>query len=156
MVLREEQFRFPVSVSLERLQLLQQRVSLEELVFHPDRQRLAEGREPARREGEVGLEQPLELQKRLIVEGDVVELRGREPGDLQAGLDGVVRKVGVVLLAREALLLRRRHHLAVDDQRRSAVMVVSRDAEDLHPVNIARAGRSAVEPGWFHTDYAAG
>ena len=32
---------------------------------------------PGRREREVGLEQPLELPQRLLVEHDVVEIRGR-------------------------------------------------------------------------------
>jgi hypothetical protein len=36
--------------------------------------------EAARREGQVGLQQPLELQERLVVEGDVVDLVELDPG----------------------------------------------------------------------------
>ena len=44
---------------------------------------------PARREGEVGLEQPLEFQERLFVEDDVIDGRGVELGVFQAVGDGV-------------------------------------------------------------------
>jgi hypothetical protein len=107
-------------------------VLLEELVLHPHRQRGAERAEAARREGEVGLEQPLELEERLVVEGDVVDLGELRAGRFQAGADRLVREGRVVLLAREALFLRGGDHLAVAQQRRGAVVVVRGDAEDSH------------------------
>jgi hypothetical protein len=92
MMLGKEQLRLPISGWIDLLQLLQKRVSLEQLVLHPQRERMAKGREPPRREGKVSLEQPLELQKRLVVEGDMIELCRFDAGDLQTGLDRVVRK----------------------------------------------------------------
>jgi hypothetical protein len=47
-----------------------------ELGLEPERHRPAERGEAPRRVGEVGLEQALELQDRLVVEADVVELGG--------------------------------------------------------------------------------
>ena len=70
-------------------------------------------RMPLRRIGEVGLEQPLELDERLVVEDDVVDVVERDLAFAQAILDRVGREVGVVLLAREALFLRGRDDLAV-------------------------------------------
>jgi hypothetical protein len=131
-VLREEQLRLPVHARRQRLQLLQDGAALEQLVLHPQRQRLAERGEAARREGEIGLEQPLELEERLVVESHAVELPGPHAGDLQAGADGVVREGRVVLAPRKALLLRGGRDPAVDHQRGRAVVVVGRDAEDLH------------------------
>ena len=88
-------------------------------------------RQPARRRGGVGLEQPLELDERLLVEADEVEL-GRRDARLRVrqyatACDGKRR---VVLLAREALLLRRRDDAAVLDQAGGRVVVVGGDAED--------------------------
>ena len=132
MVLGEDEALLPVDAALQILQLLQDRAALEELVLHPHGKRGAEGGEAFRREREIGLEQPLELEERLVVERDVVDFRGPRAGGLQARLDGVMREARVVLLAREALLLRRRRDLAVDDQRRRGVVVIGGDAEDLH------------------------
>ena len=41
-------------------------------------------------------------------------------------------KLGVVLLAREALLFRGRDQLAVDEQRRGGVVVETGDSENIH------------------------
>ncbi len=131
-MLGKEQLGRPIGRRIEPLQLPQERVSLEQLVLHPQRERMAKGREPARRERQIRLEQPLELQERLVVEGDVIELCRLDAGDLQAGLDRVLRKRRVVLLAREALLLGRGDDFAIDDQRRRGIVVVGRDAEDAH------------------------
>ena len=74
-------------------------------------------RKPAGREGQIGLQQPLELQQRLVVEADVVEIaRASRPGLGQAVVDGVLRKPGVVLLAGEAFFLGGGDDPAVDDQ----------------------------------------
>ena len=72
--------------------------------------------EAARREGEIGFEQPLEFQERLLVEDDIVDVLERDAGLLEAIADRVDREARVLLLAREALLLRRRDDLAVDQQ----------------------------------------
>ncbi len=87
-------------------------------------------RQPARRARDVGLEQPLELDERLLVEADVIDLRRRDAGFAQAVLDRLRRKRRVVLLAREALLLRRRDDAAVLDQAGGRIVVVGGDSED--------------------------
>ena len=51
----------------------------------------------------------LELEDRLLVEDDGVEVGGRMPGLLEAVLDGERGERGVVLLAAEALFLRGGH-----------------------------------------------
>ena len=49
-----------------------------QLVLQPERHGQAEAAEPGRGIGQVGLQQPLELGQRLVVEGDVIEVvRGR-------------------------------------------------------------------------------
>ena len=83
----------------------------------PQRHGLAETSETRRGESEVGLQQPLELQQRLVVEADVIEVSG-DRGPPPAG--STPRRgagTGVVFGARETLLLRRGHNAAVDNQR---------------------------------------
>ena len=62
-------------------------------------------REAAGREREIGLEQPLELEERLVVERDMVDLAERDAALRQAIGERVMRETRIVLLAREALLL---------------------------------------------------
>ncbi len=101
-----------------------------ELLAHPERHRLQEGAEAAWREVEVRLEEALELQERLVVEGDGVERGGLDAPLLQAPESGLAREAGVVLLPREALFLRGRDDLAVDDEGGGGVVVVGREAEN--------------------------
>jgi hypothetical protein len=77
-------------------------------------------------------ENPLELQHRLLVEDDGVELIGLEPAPLEAPLDRRQWKAGVVLVAREPLLLDGTDRNSVDQQGRCGVVVVGRDSENLH------------------------
>src|SRR5690606_25871972 len=102
------------------------------LLFGPHRQRPAKLREAARREGEPGLEEPVELGEWLVVERDEVELRGVDARLAQAIRDGVGREGRVVLLPREALFLRRREELTVADEAGGAVVVEGADPEDVH------------------------
>ena len=62
-----------------------------------------------------------------------------DAGRVQAIVDRMPRKSGVVLLAGEALLLRGRDDASVLDQRRRAVVVERRNSEDAH-----RAGQNSV------------
>ncbi len=78
-------------------QLLAQRV------LHCAREAPPGAREPAQRHGQ----DALELQHRLLVEHDRVELFRLEPGAIEAPLDGRQREPGVVLPAREPLFLHR-------------------------------------------------
>ena len=111
---------------------LSDQVLLEQLLLDPDRQGVPERREATRREGEVGLEQALELQERLVVEGDVIDVLGRDSGRLEAIARGVDREAGIVLLAREAFLLRRCDDLSIHHQRRRRVVIEGRQSEYLH------------------------
>ncbi len=90
-------------------------------------------RKPRGAKREIGFEQALELQERLVVEDDVVDVveldAGLRRGNTAIALCG---KAGIVLLAREALLLRGRDDLAVLDQRRGAVVIEGRNPEDAH------------------------
>src|SRR6478672_8765742 len=102
---------------VELLELFPQQALLEQLLLEPERDRHLEGREAARRERDIGLQQPLEFQERLVVEGDVIN-----PGEfcadrIQAIADRVMRERRIVLLAGKALLLRSRDDAAVLDQR---------------------------------------
>jgi hypothetical protein len=131
-MLAEQQALLPVEVGLPLLHLVAQQRLLEQLLLQPQRHGHAEGVEAARREGEVGLEQPFELEERLVVEGDIVDVRHLDAGGVEAVLHRLLGEGRVVLLAREALFLRRAHQLAVLDQRRGTVMIESRDPEHAH------------------------
>ena len=85
----------------------------------------------ARRESEIGFEQPLEFEERLVVEDDVIDSAKADLGFVQTILDGVARKPGVVLLAGEALLLRRRDDPAIGDERRCTIVVEGRDTKNV-------------------------
>src|SRR5690606_18521303 len=73
-MLGEQQLLPPVDVVVEPLELAHEQAFLEQLLLEPYGQRGLERCEAARREREVRLEQALELQERLVVERDAVEL----------------------------------------------------------------------------------
>ena len=56
----------------------------EQLLLQPQGHRLDERRQPERRGGEIGLEDALELEERLVVEGGEIEVRRRDAASLQA------------------------------------------------------------------------
>ena len=93
---------------------------------------------PLRGERQVGLQQALELDQRLVVEADVAEIAESDPAFAQAVAHRVDRESRIVLLPGEALLLGRRDDLAVAHEACRAVMVEGGDAED-----IRRHGRLA-------------
>ena len=72
---------------------------------------------------EIRLQDPLELDQRLLVEDDVVEVGGGDAGFRQAVPDGVPRVAEVVLLPGEPLLLSGGDDVAVLDQGGRAVVV---------------------------------
>src|SRR5581483_7547048 len=96
---REEQW------PLEPAELLPNQLAREQLLLHPDRHRRHERTPSARRNPEVTLDEPLELQQRLVVEADVVDVRDIDAAFAKAVRDGVRRKARVVLFPREPLLL---------------------------------------------------
>ena len=65
---------------------------LEQLLLEPQRHRQAEGAEAARRVGEIGLEQALELDQRLLEEDDVVDAVEVDAGGVEAIADRVRRE----------------------------------------------------------------
>ena len=101
-----------------------------QLLLQPQRHGLDEGPEAYGRVTHIRLEQALELEQRLVVETDVVQLLRLQAGMLQAVLDGVDREAVVVLLAREAFFLRGGDDLSVDDQCSRRVVVESRDTQN--------------------------
>src|SRR5690242_10654024 len=102
-----------------------------QLVLRPERARLEERSEAARCDGEVRLEDPLELEERLIVESDAREIVRRDPSGSEAVVDRVRGEARVALLSCEALFLRGRDDLAIAQQARRAVVVKRGDAEDV-------------------------
>ncbi len=105
---------------------------LEQLLLDPEGHGHRERGEPARGEGEIRLEEPLEFQERLVVKDDVIQLVHRDPALAEAILDGVPRKARVVLGPAEALFLGRGHDPAVVDEGGGAVVVEGGDAKDAH------------------------
>lgn len=102
-----------------------------ELLLDPERAGLEERREAARGGLQVDLEDPLELEERLVVEADVRQILGFDSGLAEAVRDRARREGGVTLDAGEPLLLRRGHDLAVAEQAGRAVVVERGDAEDV-------------------------
>src|SRR5205814_7981606 len=72
---------------------------------------------------EVRLQQTLEFQKGLVIEGDMVQTISGETTLLQAVIDRMERKILVVLLPGKTLLLRCGDQLAVDDKRGGRIVV---------------------------------
>ena len=68
--------------SREFADLLAQQAFLEQLLPQPERDRHPERAKAARRERDIGLQQPLEFEERLVVEHDVVEAVGGDAGFL--------------------------------------------------------------------------
>ena len=108
------------------------RLLLEQLLLEPLRHRRSEGRKAARSECDIGFDQTLELEERLVVEGDRVDVGKRHAGGLETELNRVPWKVGVMLAAGEAFLLGRRVNVAVDNQRRGAVVIERGDSQHPH------------------------
>src|SRR5690242_15486211 len=76
-----------------------------ELLFEPERQRLAERAIPARCKGETRFEQPFEFGERLVIEADEIEVGGSQAGFRQAVVDGVLGEPLVMLPPGKPLFL---------------------------------------------------
>ena len=116
----------------EAFHLLLQQALLKQLLLEPERHRHLERAEATGRIGEVGLDQPLELQEGFVIEHDVIDFVQAAPRLGQAIVDGPAGKAGIVLLTGEALFLRRRDDAAVIEQRGRAVVIERRNAENPH------------------------
>src|ERR1700676_4731367 len=100
-----------------------------ELFLEPQRHRGQKRLQSLRREAQVSLQHPLELDPGLIVKDHLVDSGEPHPRLTQAIGDRISRKAGVVFLAREALLLRGCDDLAIIDQRGSTIVVISGNSE---------------------------
>src|SRR5262249_17428394 len=102
------------------------------LLPEPQRNGLGERGESAGGEGQVGLQEALELEEWLVVKHDVVHLRETASSVAEAIFDRMAWEAGVVLLPWEPLLLSCRHAASVRHERGGAVVIERRDAEDAH------------------------
>ena len=94
-----------------------------QFLSEPERHGQGEGAEAGGSKAQIGLEQTLKLEERLVVETDIVNRLRREPGLLQAVVDSMDREVRVVLLTSEALLLSGGGDFAVHHQGRSRIVI---------------------------------
>src|SRR5437660_625526 len=88
---------------------------------------------------------PLELQHAALVEHDGIEIGWVELRVLEAPLDRAEWKTGIILPTREALFLYGAYRHPIDDECGCRIVIVGRDAEDLH-VSTDCAPTSAAAP----------
>src|SRR5262245_22469801 len=131
-MLGEQQLLLGIELGRKFLQFLSEHTLLEELFPQPNRHGQAKGGKPLRREAQVGLEQPLKLDQRLLVKHHCIEIADLAAAMVCAVGDGMPGKVRIVLFAREALFLGRGSYLAVDDNGSRTVVIERRDAQNTH------------------------
>ena len=105
----------PIEFRFNRLEFICKQRFEEELLAQPQRQPHAERGKPLRAEREIGFEQALELQKGLVIEGDVVDIREGGTASVEAILDGETWIVGIKFFACETFFLGGGHDAAIDD-----------------------------------------
>ena len=127
-----EEHETAVVLPAEALAKLSRRV---EFLLEPEGEPHEEELEPRGRVRDVGLEQALELQERLVVEDDQVEVAFPDACFLEAVVDRVLREAIVVLLPRETLFLRGSDDFAIAHQCGGAVVIIRGDPEDIHGPN---------------------
>src|SRR6266851_2493768 len=106
-------------------QLSANQVGHPKLLLHPERQRFEKRTESGGRIIEVGFEQTVEFQQRLVIEAYVVQVFGVEFGFAETVERGVEWETMVMLYARESFFLRRSYDLAVNDQTGGGVVIES-------------------------------
>jgi hypothetical protein len=116
----------------EASQLAAEQLLLKQLLANPQRHGHREAAIAAGCKGEVRLEQPLELEERLLVERHVIHVIRRDARVLEAERGGVGRKPRVMLLPRKSFLLRSGNDPSVGHERGSAVVVVRGKTQDPH------------------------
>ncbi len=94
-----------------------------ELFACPGRQRPAKRAKPLRRVGQVGLQQPFELQQWLVIKSDPIEITGIDTSLGQAEIDRLLWKAVIVLDAAESLFLSGRDDSAIKDERGRRVVI---------------------------------
>ena len=101
-----------------------------EFLAEPQRHRHQERPPAARCARGVGFEQAVELDQRLLVEADEIEILRRDAALTEAVGGRPRRKARVVLLAREAFFLCGGHDPAVFDETGGRIVIVGRDSEN--------------------------
>ena len=99
-------------------------------VLQPDRHGLPETPKAPRRVGQVGFQQPIELEEGFVIKSDVVQLLRLDAAGFQAVGNRMRRKFRIVFLACEPLLLGGGNDLAIHDKRCRTVMVKSGYAQN--------------------------
>ena len=131
-MLGKEEAPLPVVGGGIGLELFLEQRLLEQLFPEPQRKGLGEGGESAGGKSQIGLQQTLEFEEWLVVEGDVIHVGEAAATLSQTILDRVAWEARVVLLPREPFLLGGRHNASVLDERGRTIVIESRDAEDAH------------------------
>src|SRR5260370_16970429 len=98
-MLGEQQLVLPIEIGGTCLEPLADKILLEQFFLEPQWQGHAERGEPARRKSEVGLEQPFELHKGLLVENDVIELVKRQTALVDTIPNGILSNAPILLFA---------------------------------------------------------
>jgi hypothetical protein len=93
------------------------------LIAHPNRHRVDERSDAARKLIEISENEALKFRERFIIENDVVEVADLNATLAQAVADGMNGKIFVVLFAREAFFLGRGDELAIAHECGRRIMV---------------------------------
>jgi hypothetical protein len=88
-----EYARNHVSIRINLAQFPDKHALLEQLFAEPERHGFDERCKPARRESKVGFQQPLELEERLVVKHDVVDIAQPGAGRFQAIVNRLMQKL---------------------------------------------------------------
>ena len=128
----KEQFAVPVHRRVEGFQAAAQQILLKELFLDPKGYGHTERAEAPGGHSHIGFQQPLELEKGLVVKDYPVEIGRGQAAGLQAVVDGALGIAGVILLAGKAFLLGGRNDAPVHDQGGGAVVIKGRQAKDTH------------------------
>src|SRR6267142_2968034 len=114
------------------LELLPDQLRDPELLPQPHRHRLGEGTEPSWKCRQIGREEPLELQERLVVEPHVVQILRFDLPRLETVLDGLMGEPLIVLLPCEAFLGGRCHQASILNEAGGGVMIETGNTQNVH------------------------
>src|SRR5262249_55259651 len=107
MVFAEEKLRYILlgQGRIARHNLFAKQVSQQQFFLQPHRHGGKKGLQAARRKPNVGFEEPLEFDQRLVIKHNVLKILDSDPSLIQTVLDGTMRKSWIMLLSREPLFL---------------------------------------------------
>src|SRR5687768_16909660 len=125
-----------IEMLVDRTQFVAEQAALEQLLAEPKRDGMPERGEAVRRKRKISLKQPLELEKRLVVKGYVIDVAENRAAFCQTVTQRIYWKPRIVLLAREPLFLGGRNDAAVLNQGGGAVLIKGRKAQDPHQKSV--------------------